>query len=377
MEAVDGNRTLTRTLVLITGTGRSGTSTMSGILHHLGLYVPGPYLGANKSNPKGFFESRWAVDFHKRLTAAAGVDPFDSRPEAIGRVRRAVTPAMRAELVEFLREHSADHDQVVVKDPRSVWAQRLWKDAAVEAGLECRYVSMLRHPAEVVGSRATHYAKQADEDRRRAYEIVSVARWTNNQLISERETRGEPRAFVDYVQLLEDWRAALAPVGTGLSLRFDTDLEDRSHHPVDDFVDPTLRRSRVTWDDLDIPRDLRDVAEGVWQSLTRLRDGGGSAVAASAELDRWAAEYERNLARATAMAHDVVNEARTAGREEGARRVRERMRAKAKRQPPRPAPRPVRPEDRPVRDVGGRELLREAGRRAWRRLRPGGATRSD
>jgi hypothetical protein len=54
-------------LVLITGTGRSGTSTMSGTLHHLGLHVPGPYLGSNESNPKGFFESRWAVRFHKRL----------------------------------------------------------------------------------------------------------------------------------------------------------------------------------------------------------------------------------------------------------------------------------------------------------------------
>ena len=40
-------------LVLITGTGRSGTSTMSGTLHHLGLYVPGPYLGCEQVQPQG------------------------------------------------------------------------------------------------------------------------------------------------------------------------------------------------------------------------------------------------------------------------------------------------------------------------------------
>ena len=69
-------------LVLITGTGRSGTSTMSGTLHHLGLFVPGPYLGANASNPKGFYESRWAIKFHKRITAAAGIttSTADRRP---------------------------------------------------------------------------------------------------------------------------------------------------------------------------------------------------------------------------------------------------------------------------------------------------------
>ena len=59
-------------LVLITGTGRSGTSTIAGTLHHLGLHVPGPHLGANESNPKGFFESSWAVAFHKRIPARQG-----------------------------------------------------------------------------------------------------------------------------------------------------------------------------------------------------------------------------------------------------------------------------------------------------------------
>ena len=362
---------MSRTLVLITGTGRSGTSTMSGILHHLGLYVPGPYLGANKSNPKGFFESAWAVDFHKRLVAAAGVDPFDSRPEALGRVRQAVTPQLRAELVAFLRQHASDHDQVVIKDPRSVWAQGLWKDAAAEVGLDCRYISMLRHPAEVVGSRATHYAKQADEERRRAYEIVSVARWVNNQLISERETRGERRAFVGYVQLLEDWRAVVAELRNRLSITFDTDLDDRRPHPVDDFVDPDLRRSRVTWEDLEVPRDLRDVAEGVWESLADLREAGGTAAAATGQLDRLAVQYERLLAGAAATAHDVVNAAAARGREEGARRARERMRARSARASTRPAPGRARPEDRPIREAGGRELLREAARKAWHRVRPG------
>lgn len=78
-------------LVLVTGNGRSGTSTMSGLLHHLGLSVPGPYVGANDSNPKGFFESRWSVRFHNSLISDAGVNIFDSRPEAFDRIQAKVT----------------------------------------------------------------------------------------------------------------------------------------------------------------------------------------------------------------------------------------------------------------------------------------------
>ena len=31
-------------------------------------------MGANETNPSGFFESRWAVDFHKDLTRRALID---------------------------------------------------------------------------------------------------------------------------------------------------------------------------------------------------------------------------------------------------------------------------------------------------------------
>ena len=157
-------------LVLITGTGRSGTSTMSGTLHHLGLHVPGPYLGANESNPKGFFESKWAVTFHKRITAAAGINDFDSRPDRLRAAREAVTARARGRSwASSSREQPAEHDQVVVKDPRPSGRRRCGARRPPRRGCDIRYISMLRHPAEVVGSRATYYAKSEDpEDQRGA-----------------------------------------------------------------------------------------------------------------------------------------------------------------------------------------------------------------
>lgn len=298
-----------RPLVLITGTGRSGTSTMSGTFHHLGLHVPGPYLGANESNPKGFFESRWAVRFHKAIAESAGINDFDGRPHAFDRARAAITPEMRAELRDFLRRRVEGRDSIVVKDPRSVWAQREWRAAAEDTGLRIRFVSMLRHPAEVVGSRATYYASD-DEQKRRAYEIFSVGRWINNSLISERETRGDLRAFVSYPDLLTDWRPTVARMAEDLDLPLADRLTPEAEAAVDEFIDPALRRHAVTWDDLDVPEELQDIAERTWDCLVRIAAGHGSDAQASAELDGLAERYERLFLQSSAIAHDAIDEAR-------------------------------------------------------------------
>lgn len=353
---------MSRPLVLITGTGRSGTSTISGALHYLGLHVPGPHLGANESNPKGFFESSWAVKFHKRIATAARINEFDSRPGALERAQQAVTPELRAELVAFLKEH-AEADQVVVKDPRSVWVQRLWKEAAAEAGLEIRYLSMLRHPAEVVGSRTTYYANRSDEVARLRYEAFNVARWVNSSLISERETRGEVRTFVPYTDLLEDWRPVLRRVSEELGLKLNSDLAPGTHHPVDDFIDPSLRRHQVTWDEIDVPATLQQVAQSVWDDLLALSARGGADAQVSADLDDLGVRYSRLFSEAAAISHDATEEAKDDARRAGAREARRRAAKQHEGELPL--------EDRPLRDVSGRDLLRAAGARATRRIRRG------
>lgn len=353
-------------LVLITGTGRSGTSTMSGTLHHLGLHVPGPFLGANESNPKGFFESRWALRFHKQILRSAGIHDMDSRPDAFDRAQAAITPALRDELRRFLRRKCVGHPQSVVKDPRSVWAQELWHDTAAELGLDVRFVSMLRHPAEVVGSRRTYYASQADEEKRRHYEIFNVSRWINNSLVSERHTRGRRRAFVRYTDLLEDWRPAVAKVAAELDLELAGDLTPGTHHPVDDFIDPDLRRVRVTWDDLGVPEALRDIAQGIWDQLMALHVAGGHDEAAQAALDDLAHRYTRLFDDSAAIAHDAVSGARIDARAAGLREAREQAARQAAEAP----------AGRLVEETGGRDLVREVGRRVRRTaLRTAGRVR--
>jgi hypothetical protein len=356
------------TLVLITGTGRSGTSTMSGAFHHLGLHVPGPYLGANESNPKGFFESRWAVRFHKQITEAAHINDFDGRPEAFAMAQAATTDEMRQRLRRFLQRECAGHDQVVVKDPRSVWAQQTWREAAAQVGVEICYVSMLRHPAEVVGSRTTYYAHPTDEARRRSYETFSVARWINSSLVSERETRGQARAFVSYPDLLTDWRPVLTGLTEDLGLRYDVDVAAGEPSAVDEFIDPGLRRHHVTWDDLEVPDLLREIAEQIWHDLLALQAAHADDASVSTDLDEQSERYERLFAASADIAHDALQTQRRDPRPDGTPAKAEPAPTPAKAPKPAAAPAPPGVDGLPVGQVGGRDLLRVIARRARNKM---------
>jgi hypothetical protein len=77
MSAPDG-----RALVLVVGVGRSGTSLLAGILGQLGFHIPRPEVKANSTNPRGFGEPRWVVDFHAALLRSQRITVNDSRPAA-------------------------------------------------------------------------------------------------------------------------------------------------------------------------------------------------------------------------------------------------------------------------------------------------------
>lgn len=294
-----------RRFVLLTGAGRSGTSTMSGGLNYLGLHSPRPSLGANASNPRGFFEPKWAIDFHRRILERAAVDTFDARPDAVDRVQAVLRTKHEDEIVAWLTEELRRAPQIVVKDPRSSWMPLLWESAAARVDTPTAFVAMLRHPAEVVGSRATYYAKGDGQGVRR-YQVTSVARWVNANLITERQTRGRTRAFVRYDDLLDDWRQVMKGIRQDFDLRFNTDVETGARHEVDDFVDPSLRRHRVTWGDLDVPVPLREIAEDTWRLCSRLGDRHGSDEEAQAGLDELSDRYRSLYEDAAAIAHDVA-----------------------------------------------------------------------
>jgi len=276
-----------RRLVLVVGAGRSGTSLLTGVPSELGFHIPQPEVEADDTNPRGFSEPRWVVDFHTRLLKRSKVTVNDSRPGAWeSTFAWAGDETVRAELRDWLSGELEKGEAVVVKDPRTSWFLPLWKKTAAELGMETTYVTMLRHPAEILKSAIKSYGTWQSQASR-------VSAWINISLETERVTRGETRTFVRYDDLLGDWRKEMDRIGAALDLPLITDgIPDERAKAVDDFVDPTLHRNRVRWDEMDVPKRVEELAERVWGEVQPLADPGGDTGDVQAVLDGSRNDFE-------------------------------------------------------------------------------------
>ncbi len=304
-------------LVIVTGSGRSGTSSVAGALKRLGLHVPQPEVPADEKNPRGYYEPIWVTEFHKRVLNPVPVRTIDTRPTAGAIAAEAGSaPEVEAELRGWLADQ-LDEPQVLIKDPRAFWILPVWTRVAADLGAEVSTLTMLRHPTEVVRSRDSAYLSEQTATFRRQRETANVAAWVNAAFETERSTREQRRAFVRYADLLADWRTALHRAGDQAGLAYNADLTSSEPHAVDEFIDARLNRSAITWDDIAVPAQLRELADRTWAAMSDLVEDPADA-GAIAELAGLQSEYAELFDFSEAIAMDAT----TARVSEGKREVR-------------------------------------------------------
>ena len=290
-------------LLLVTGSGRSGTSSVAGTLKRLGMHIPQPEVETDERNPLGYYEPLWSAEFHKEWLEGIAVRTIDTRPHAGEVAMATVTPEREETLRAWVDGELAarsDGEVVLVKETRAYWVYPLWERVAAATGAELMSLTMLRHPTQVVRSRDTAYLSGQSDELRLQRETANVAAWMNSVFVTERASRGNPRAFVPYYDLVGDWRAAITRAAGQLGL----DVGDLSApHPVDDFITPTLNRSSDAWDGLHVPDDLKQLAEQTWAAANALVVDPADATA-RAELDGLREQYAAMYAAAAAIASD-------------------------------------------------------------------------
>ncbi len=294
-----------RRAIFVLGSGRSGTGTMSGTLQALGAHVPQPEVSADDTNPKGFGEPRWVVDFHEQLLRRSNVQVSDARPQAWFEAGKLATnEEVRENLYSWLGGQFAEGpNEIVLKDPRLAWFIGLWRSAALRCAATPTYVTMLRPVTEVVGSKQPYYAQRFDE-------VSRTAAWVNLMLHTERATRGSQRAFVRYRDLLRDWTVPLFELGELFDLHSVKSATANDIRLVHNFIDPTPRRVALSWDDIDVPKSLREIAEESWEALNGLADTGGDENKAHKTLDDLRAAYSLYYADAEAISKSSIVAAR-------------------------------------------------------------------
>lgn len=294
-------------LVLVTGAGRSGTSALAGLLDRLGANVPGPFLEANSSNPRGFYESSWSVTFHNALLKRAMVGIADGRPTAQFAVSSVVRDRERNQLRSWLPT-VLDPDRLnVVKDPRILWTLDLWEEVTRELNVGLSYVIMARHPAEVVGSRRTHYGARVQNLAMTDFAVKNLAGWINTMLTVERQTRGRRRVLLRYDELVDDWRTAAVEMVTALELPLTVPGSGQAHS-ADTFVDRDLHRHRLDWTTVLMREDLQAIADRIWRACLELARNEADPGARN-ELDIARSEYDELYLAAQQLSFDHTSAA--------------------------------------------------------------------
>ncbi len=299
---------------MVIGQGRSGTSLLSSVLRELGYKIPQPEIPADETNPRGFGEPAWLVDFHKKLLKKCMVENSDARPSAFASTLDLVArnEQYRSMARTWLEDQFADAGFVLLKDPRQLWFTTFWEDVALELGIDVAYVTTLRAPCEVVASKQHWYDLNASATN-------STAGWINTMLYAERATRDRSRGFVAFSTLVSDWVSAVGQLDAQASLPPVRRAPTRFYRKADALVDPSLHRTTGTWADLGVPALLTDLADRVWRQLSELADPEGTSLRFDAEFDALRSEYRELYEWTEAVAQSTATAARRAGLREGRR----------------------------------------------------------
>lgn len=224
--------------LFVLGFGRSGTSALARVLSLCGAALPPGLLGATTDNPRGYWEPRAAIHLDEVILRSRGSSGYDIslRAQEAG----AFDAGDNAAWIDKIRAYLAGLPAaplVVIKEPKMTALSGLWFEAARQAGFDIATVVAVRHPQEVIGSLAKragrqNYVQDSPE--------LTLAWWLKYSLLAERNTRGVPRVFVEYANLMEDWRREVKRISVALAV----DVNTRDEGAVDEFLTTDLRHHR-------------------------------------------------------------------------------------------------------------------------------------
>ncbi len=183
---------------IVLGMHRSGTSATAGMLYRLGFQ-----LGENlmrpeqESNELGFYENYDLVVQNDHILKAIHSDWDDHNPLPQGWLENPDIRPAQDEIARIVEEQFADTQLWVLKDPRLCRILPAWGEVFAARETHPYFIIVFRDPLEVAQSLEKRDGLSIEHGLRLWYSYMREA---------ERNTRGSPRVFVFYDDLLGNWR---------------------------------------------------------------------------------------------------------------------------------------------------------------------------
>lgn len=208
------------TAVIVLAQGRTGTSTVAGVLHHLGVYMGDGLLPWTPDNAKGSFEDAQLRELNVSTVGGNWKKPFDLLG-AMDDKAALLKPAYQKLLERF-----GEHELWGFKDPLLCFTLPFFADLLPE---DTRFITPLRPPDAAIKSVA------AMPDVASLSEAQTIF-WRYTDALIETEMGldiGWPRLRVYYDRLVESPKEHVAKIAAFCGLYPNQDAVD--------FVDAKLR----------------------------------------------------------------------------------------------------------------------------------------
>ncbi len=280
-----------RQAILVLGMHRSGTSALSGLLCTLGAAAPKKTLmGSHPCNLKGLFEALSIAQTHDEFLAAAGSSWHDWRKFDLRWAHSPAAAPHSAKIKTVLLDEFGDEPLILLKDPRI--CRFVPYTASILADLNISFVVVLpvRNPLEVALSlqRRDNFAP-----------AKSIRLWLRHVLDAEYYSRGMPRCFLSYEDLLRDWRHEVERICQQTGVVLPNRFEDAGT-AVDQFLTEELYHERASSAETQYDGEVAQLARHTYRVFLEICARGESKELLD-RLDNARAQFDEHCRSAAAM----------------------------------------------------------------------------
>jgi hypothetical protein len=223
--------------VIILGMHRSGTSLLTGLLSQVGVVMGKRLYAPQKGvNEKGFWEHEDIVDTHDELLLHMGSQWDDLLPLDKDWWEADVVQPFVDRLSGLVRRDFFNAPVWALKDPRMCRLLPLWFHIFTFQQVRPIFVCMNRNPFEVVAS----LQKRDGFSREKALVL-----WLSHSLSAEHYSRGRPRVFVDFDEVVQNPAEALLKIEREADLAFPVSVNE-ARRKIEAFVSLDLRHHKAS-----------------------------------------------------------------------------------------------------------------------------------
>lgn len=260
-----------KTLVIVAGMHRSGTSAFTGAIEQLGITL-GRNLAAGHAgiNDKGYKEDVDLIELHETLLwsiSSAWDDMLATPIKNLGTIDREEA---KNKIRSILEGYFSTAVCCGLKDPRICLFLPLWLEVCREEQIEVCFVIPFRNP---------HAVSRSLEKRDAMHPDRALVLWTKYLLAAEQYSRGYPRLFLSYERLISTPRAVLQAFIDRFDLRLASDHSTLADAGAS-FIAPELNSTNS---DVDRPTAIGFAVD--FYGLLQDADGGDLDSVATSKVD--------------------------------------------------------------------------------------------